>query len=1641
MASTSRPAGGRATESGMSFQAGVGSWFAAHLATATPLGARFGLSTSAVPTRLQFETNEFLDDIVLGLSDGGSILVQCKTTASLSSSDRGPLGVTINQLVSFLTARRQTAQEPDPSRIAAVLAVAADAPASIDHLEAACRYFDLGATWADAAGGLNQDRLRALEVFAGHVRREWSKITGSMPGDTDLTALARLFHITRFDVVKGGADEREAGRIVGAELLGDAGAGMAAFDTFSAVVRRLIQTGAPADKLGLLRRLRNEGFNDTRSRQYDADIARLRTATKSEISRLSRHARLPTSDNVPIPRECATELRTAIDEGSLLVIGEPGAGKTGVLVAFAEPRTDGPAPLVFISVDRLGGVSTSDGLRQELGLDYPLLDVLDNWPGLEPGILVIDALDASRGGPAERVFAQLIEDGLARLGERWSIVASIRTFDLKNGTRFRNVVKGEPPSKIYRDADLPAVRHFLIPRLTEGEVGSLAQSHPELSKLAETASGSIRQLLRNVFNLSLAAELISHGVSAESISTVTTQADLIERYEDERLPDLRLRRAVADALKVMVEDRRITVRAIRVANDAIEDVLKTGVMAAAGDNIAFTHHVLFDHAASRYYLDRSDPDALFAQVSSDSAIGFLLGPALRFAMERVWREDDQARRRTWKLIAQLCASQDVDPVVTSVALRTAAEGVSQPADVEGLLELLHANSDPARLGLALHRLARFVSMVAGNPGGIPGPAATAWASVARKAVARRHTEFVEGTRFLLWTLAEKANFEDVTFASAFGQAARDFLALVWSDTPRLQGVAPQAIRFVTKSFATDPVASRQLLEQILVEPRFSAHAHEEAQWLAEGVGKIAPIDPEFAFRIYQTLFSRGVEDGHSWLGGQPSRIMALSSNRRQDYEHGRWQLKGAFPQLIKASPAWGARAASAAAIGAAQERRPGRDYEPVEITVPDGRRIRIVADSRSLQDWRDNSGFSDPREDILAAFAEFLRKCKPAEISSIVGAVTENVIGSTIWARLFGIGAERLDIAGDLLWPIATAPSILEFLDLSRDAIIFLAASHPKRSVTERRDFETALTIWLSSDTDRVPGRQSLVARLLSTMDDGAIVTPEMRDLKAALKSEDRLVGNLPYVRITSGFGRRVVTDDLLKIGGADPSKGPDKVVRDPSRALEDLLNAWPEAPEAYRVTELWDASRHVVVSLDTLSTEAAHVEVRRAGWGGVSNAVEKIAGAEAYDPDAAGHPGLNDLLTLLDRLIASEFPEVRDPAESNDLMAWGNWDVRVYAALAAMSLSQRFSDRDASIADRLVALVDDPVPTVRLQISQSLNTLWDVARPKMWELVEKVAHEESDPGVLGFFAGGTLSRISEPEPARVEALVDEMLPRLRQSREEDSERVREPAAEAFAALAARLWVGRGRPAAESWIRGWLSDLARGEPFLWQLVSVIRGALFERYERPEDLEAAAVQERARVFVHQVAVTASEWMRDNVLPLLNPAAGEDERQAAEDRYRVGDRLLDHVCNQLYFGSGVFRPSGSAEGLPALAERSAKRDFLDSYSDTLALLGETGTPRTLHHLVELYEFLADAAPEAVFDRVADILVGSGAREGYQFESLGSDVLVRLVRRYLADYREVFEDAQRRDKLVEVLELFSGAGWSEALKLLYELPDLLR
>jgi hypothetical protein len=129
---------------------------------------------------------------------------------------------------------------------------------------------------------------------------------------------------------------------------------------------------------------------------------------------------------------------------------------------------------------------------------------------------------------------------------------------------------GTPPSSTFAEPGLDNVRHFRIPRLADEELAGLTQRSAHLGELLGHAPASLRDLLKNVFNLSIASELIAGGTTAASIGTIATQSELLEEYEDQRLSSIRLQTAVADSVKAMIDRRRLTVRKVDIRHEQLQ---------------------------------------------------------------------------------------------------------------------------------------------------------------------------------------------------------------------------------------------------------------------------------------------------------------------------------------------------------------------------------------------------------------------------------------------------------------------------------------------------------------------------------------------------------------------------------------------------------------------------------------------------------------------------------------------------------------------------------------------------------------------------------------------------------------------------------------------------------------------------------------------------------------------------------------------------------------------------------------------------------------------------------------------------------------------------------------------------------------
>lgn len=168
------------------------------------------------------------------------------------------------------------------------------------------------------------------------------------------------------------------------------------------------------------------------------------------------------------------------------------------------------------------------------------------------------------------------------------------------------------------------------------------------------------------------------------------------------------------------------------------------------------------------------------------------------------------------------------------------------------------------------------------------------------------------------------------------------------------------------------------------------------------------------------------------------------------------------------------------------------------------------------------------------------------------------------------------------------------------------------------------------------------------------------------------------------------------------------------------------------------------------------------------------------------------------------------------------------------------------------------------------------------------------------------------------------------------------------------------------------------------------------------------------------------------------SGETPNLGGDSDARELARLLDTACLELYFSTGASNSSGGSSRPTSGTELAV---FFVEAAPILKRIGDCGTPHTVYYLLQLIEFLLPLDPERAFDLAAHALRSGGARTGFQFESMGIDLVVRLVGIFLADHKEIFESERRRTKLIECLEIFMDAGWPAAQRLLYRLPDLIQ
>jgi hypothetical protein len=868
--------------------------------------------------------------------------------------------------------------------------------------------------------------------------------------------------------------------------------------------------------------------------------------------------------------------------------------------------------------------------------------------------------------------------------------------------------------------------------------------------------------------------------------------------------------------------------------------------------------------------------------------------------------------------------------------------------------------------------------------------------------------------------------------ASIGKAGRDLLRFAWTREPRIDLMVTSGLIAVGRTFSTDPGASAALLREAIAPDHLSAHGYKELRWIAQEIKPIAQNDPSLAVDIYCAAFGYAETSEDSTNMGN-STLLALRSNRRQDYQGAWYLLSEAIAGILDDNLEAGVRAVVRSLHGYVerQQRYPADSPEGAQQSFAFGSFSANFQNDWSYSWYR--SGYK-PVQDapvLLTKFEEFLNRLAtqdgaPDKITRVLTTIVrEPHVVAALWASLLDAGAKHPALYAARLLPLVCAHPVMLSSDTSYQLGNFIRAAYGTYSEADRKTIEREI---LSLPNEGAGKRAKSV--LAGCIPGALISSAEMRDYIETLENTDGLRPNAPPMRITTAV-REFDTDAYLEAEGVSLEEPESAALRQLMRAVEGLHRSDGGSDLSLSSVERQiDVLMSLLRALKAKSSEKVPATLFEHATGQMAEAAGRLARAE---PSVLATPSVKRALKEI-LLFSSTSENPRYNAEHavnfHEGVSWGGPSARTAAAHGLVDFTRASTRRDPQVMAAIHQLARDQMPEVRLQIVRNLSVLRLLDPQWIWSEIEYVLTNEEARGVVTG-ALDSLSRIAYLDIPRTIRAAKDVIHRYRDKNEPGMAECRSDAA----TLIFDLHIFDASQEADNFAAALIEATTENAEHIRHLVARYSDNLL--VGSVDDPAAADNAPRRKVLVFYGVATerAFREIEDRAarLDLRNFSDWPDADQATV-RNMFG--ILDEVSLRLHFATGNHHGIHSQ---PSDLSPQLIRVYHEA-KPILSRLANAIVAPIAHHLIQTLEAFIPIDPAGVFALVA-LAVKSARQGGYSDESQAADLIVRIVERYLADYRAVFADRPRLDDLMDCLDIFARAGWPAAQALTFRLGEIWR
>lgn len=1662
--------GGRAMSGGDGYQARVAAWFCVQILAEQSAATAWNLSSGETFELVETHTEKPVDDILIQTSLQQNLYISVKIQVDNQRGENSDFAGFISQAVCQFAGSQ--AKGETNNRILLITTSKSSQKIREDLRNILVRVRNSPHRLLTELPK-NAAETEVWETFTTHTNSFWTKKLGGVPSDEQIRRFAETIWIEVLDVEASKSDELSSLSLLNSLLVGGNEQGEAAWKFLIQHCQHLQTQSGSANRRLLRDELTRLGLCLKATPSFAADIEKLKKISQKNLLLARDLSVIKVGEKeIKINRRVKNVLMNAAESGSLIITGDAGAGKSGVLYEFVSDLAMSEKDFVFLAVDKIEATSRTT-LRGELEqLEHDFTQILNEWTGNEPAFLVIDALDASRDAEKYRFFNKLVEEIIV-LGGRWRVIVSIRRFDLRYNQTLNKLFAGQPVEG-YALQEFSRLCHINIPDLSGEEWVQIVPQHPDFGTLCVNSNNDLRKLLCLPFNLKLVGELFGAGVRLEELNPFHAQIELLEKYWQVRVSaddhnGNGCESALIKAVETMVQNRQMQIsrREILMATDdgTLREILHRGILTEQrqstngriGDGvIAFPHHVLFDYAVARLIL-RGTAESLRQRLEQDKQLVLAIRPSilLHFQYELLKGEED-----FWEQVFRTFRSEKIPAIGKLIGISVAVTVAKNADFFKSFFEKLNG------ISLEEKKIGKQILAHIGNElryrSGIdsdenPFSANTRlWLDFLETLSMNFSPETANRARFILWDFMNRAGAiapELFSQVAAISRKLLDFaLTLPYQDL----FLVTSAITFVCRTFAADPNESIKSLRPILESSRVCEYGHRELRFFADEIEIICKIRPAFIGEIYLAAFTND-DRSEEATNMSFSRILGLSSTRRQDFNGMQMELRSKFGQFLEQSRLIATHTlikifdyfVEEAYSRELEERKEwltlcGLESGETEVnrrseTFTFNKKEATIKRDFSER-WHNGTNYRNEETlNLLGTFQNYLEKLGESEDESlepILEYLIEYNQNAVFWRNIIALGTKFPNSFGRKIRELAWALPILKNEDTYRPIAEYLRANYSLFTTDERKLAEKAI-LSLPKSVHEIEKNNLIYLRnyLLNSLDENLVETARAKKIIGEIKrqSEDRGeqsgYGNfehfplaeesLPERETSLGMSVTVFEKDLLV-----PIKS----------FLETHLNASPDIdaiemllPTIQNLYGALTAPEKVVEISENLTEQ---------GWLYLS----KFCIKTVENNDLPAHPKIFNLLKEI-LLACSDHPQpdkieavgIEDYHLSEFSFIRGNAGrglVRL-ARFAGLQFEQNVLDRIRDLA------LKDSVHSVRYHTAVVILSLHDTASNLMWQIIEDICFNESDLAVLKGVTEYVLRRLSPKYPDNAYKFNKAIFERLKT--DDEAKEIRKNCLHVFMHLAFLF----GHAEAKEILNYYINQPEKHHDEMWQMVSTAGNSISEGIGEPYNQEKNRIRRASFEILEKICRAAHDTFQKVSLPLLEQDFAL-WTEADKENYKHHHQLINQIALKIYFASGAERhhqysSPHNEHKIPETDEEKAL--FWSESRAVLNTLAETGFADVTHRLVETLEFLFPYAPRDIF-LIFGEAVKHGRREDYQYESMAISHIVGLVERVFGEFPHLLkDDSECQETMIEVLDTFVEAFGDVALKLTYRLNEIYR